>query len=229
MNSTVISTSNIRPDHQQMSKLIMAVAAVWFISAFVLAFSGMLDFQRGGRPLGILLAIVVPVIIYLLAYFSLPVFREWVLSLDMRPLILLHSMRTVGLGFIFLHFNDLLPALFAYPAGLGDAMAAIGALLLGISLFVNPESVSRSRIFMWNSFGVLDFIIAVSLGVLTRSGDILHLSGHPSSDIMTNFPLALIPGFAVPFLLITHLMIYAQLNSKHSEEVIKFNGSQTVN
>ena len=32
-----------------------------------------------------------------------------------------------------------------------------------------------------------------------------------SNDIMATFPLVLIPGFAVPMYVITHLIIYAQL------------------
>jgi hypothetical protein len=53
--------------------------------------------------------------------------------------------------------------------------------------------------------------VAVSMGVMTRSGEVLHSSGRVSSDIMGTFPLALIPGFAVPFYVITHLIIYARL------------------
>ena len=63
-------------------------------------------------------------------------------------------------------------------------------------------------------FGLLDFIIAVSMGMATRTNEWLYFANQASSDIMGQFPLVLIPGFAVPFYIITHLIIYAQLNHR---------------
>jgi len=132
----------------------------------------------------------------------------------MRQLILLHSWRMVGIGFVFLYFYDRLPALFALPAGLGDAMAAMGALFIGIALYEHTATVSPKRVYLWNMFGLIDFVVAVSMGVMTRTGEVLSFSGQVSSDIMGSFPLALIPGFAVPFYVITHLIIFAQLKRR---------------
>jgi hypothetical protein len=155
-----------------------------------------------------------PVAMYLLAYSTISSFKDWVLSLDMRHLILLHSLRMVGMGFVFLYFQDLLPALFAFPAGIGDAMAAVGALFLGIAIYEGGKAVSNRRIFQWNTFGLIDFVIAVSMGVLTRTGEVLHIEGQAGSDIMSLFPLGVVPGFFVPFYIITHLIIYAQLRQR---------------
>ena len=153
-------------------------------------------------------------IVFLLAWRNSPDFRATVLAIDTGTLVILHSWRMVGMGFVFLYFYDRLPALFALTAGLGDAMTAMAALFIGIALYQGGALVSRQRIRLWNSFGLIDFVAAVSLGVLTRSGEALHTAGQVSSDIMGTFPLALIPGFAVPFYLITHLIIYAQLRRR---------------
>lgn len=186
----------------------------WFLTVAAMAFTGLFDAAPGERPWLIVLAILLPISLFGLAYLGIDRFKGWVLALDMRHLILLHSWRMIGMGFVFLYFQDRLPALFALPAGLGDAMAAIGALVLGIAMYERPAKVSRRRIFAWNTFGLLDFVLAVSLGVLTRSGEVLQFSGHVGSEIMGMFPLALIPAFAVPLFVITHLIIYAQLQHR---------------
>ena len=176
-----------------------------------MALTNSFDAAVGERPLLILFAVIAPVVIFSLSYLGITAFRQWVLALDMRHLILLHSWRMIGMGFVFLYFHDRLPALFALPAGLGDAMAAAGAIFLGIAMYEPAVTVTRQRILAWNTFGLIDFVIAVSLGVMTRTGEVLHISGSAGSEIMGTFPLALIPAFGVPFYVITHLVIYAQL------------------
>ena len=214
-----MSTLFFEPENEQgispaVGRTVLLICIGWFVAVLASALSGGFDAPSAERPLAILFAVTMPVIIYAIAYYSSKPFRDWVLSLDMRRLILLHSWRMVGIGFVLLYFYDRLPAFFALPAGLGDAMAAMGAVFVAIALYERAVTVTPKRIILWNAFGLIDFVVAVSLGVMTRTGEALHTSGQVSSDIMSTFPLALIPGFAVPFYVITHLMIYAQLKRR---------------
>lgn len=214
MNAVIIESGNKQKVSPVMTRVVLFICLSWFVAVLATALTGGFDAPAGERPLGILFAVLMPVLVFAVAYSGSELFKQWVLSLDMRQLILLHSWRMVGMGFVFLYFQNQLPALFALPAGLGDAVAAMGALFLGIALFQRAAAVSRKRIFLWNTFGLIDFVIAVSMGVLTRVDEVLYFSGQPGSEIMGAFPLALIPGFAVPFYVITHLIIYAQLRGK---------------
>ncbi len=214
MNAIIFDSDNRQKNFALITKAVLLIFLSWFVTIVVAVLSGSFDAAVGERPVFMLMAVLMPVAVFGIAYKNVNSFKAWVLALDMRKLILLHSWRMVGTGFVFLYFQDRLPALFALPAGLGDAVAAIGALFLGIALYENVAAVTARRIFLWNTFGLIDFVIAVSMGVLTRAGDVLHISGQASSDIMGTFPLGLIPGFAVPFYVITHLIIYAQLKSK---------------
>ncbi len=192
-------------------RVVLLAGLGWFLAVAAMALAGLFDAAPGERPWLILAAVVLPIVAFSASYRGIGTFRSWVLALDARHLILLHSWRMIGMGFVFLYFHDRLPALFALPAGLGDAMAAVGAVYLGIAMYEKAETVTRRRILTWNAFGLLDFVVAVSLGVLTRSGEALHFNGQVGSEIMGTFPLALIPAFAVPFLVITHLIVYVQL------------------
>jgi hypothetical protein len=79
----------------------------------------------------------------------------------------------------------------------------------------NQTVVSRRHILAWNSFGVLDFIIALSLGVMTRTEGPLQVSQAVSSDILVSFPFVIIPGYLVQLLLISHIIIYLQCMRRH--------------
>ena len=167
----------------------------------------------GEPPLNLLLSGLATLSLFALAYRTLPAFRAYVLGLDMRLLILLHSWRTLGLGFVMLYMVGQLPMLFAFLAGFGDALAAVGAILLGYLLFTSPSGVSVKLISRWNTFGLVDFIIAVSVGVLTQTNGLLASNTGVDSDLMTAFPFVIIPAFLVQVFTLTHIIIYLQLKN----------------
>ena len=196
------------PQPNHVATLIVVLA--WFAGVFILASNNIFNAPVGQPPINILLSLVIPVIAFSITYSASKRFKNYVLSIDMRHLILLHSWRMLGFGFVFLYFYDILPALFAVPAGIGDAMAATFAVLLAIAMYQN-KTISKKWIYRWNTFGLLDFIIAVSVGIISRTGNIGQLEGHVASDAMGVLPLVMIPTFIVPFYILTHIIIFMQL------------------
>ncbi len=178
----------------------------WVIGTVVLAASGALAANDLLMPV----LIFIPVAGFALAWRTNPTFRSIVLSLDTGMLVILHSWRMLGLGFLFLYAYDVLPGLFAWLAGLGDAMAAAGATLIGIKLLRGSE-VSKQALLRWNSFGLLDFLIAVTVGTALRSD---LLGSGITTDQLAFLPLSLVPTLVVPFYMITHLIIFLQLRVK---------------
>ena len=154
--------------------------------------------------------IVLPVAVFALAWKSSTDFRSWMTGIDTGLLVILHSWRMVGLGFLFLYAHDVLPGLFAWLAGVGDMLAAFGALLIGSAL-LRGRPVPRSTLLAWNSFGLLDFVIAVSVGTALRSS---YFGGAVSTDAMAQLPLSLVPTVIVPLYVITHLVIFLQLRER---------------
>lgn len=133
---------------------------------------------------------------------------------------MLHSWRTLGVGFILLYYVSELPALFSFLAGFGDALVAIGAVFLAYAMFTNKNGVSKKTVWRWNTFGLLDFVVAISIGVLTRTDAILFQTNGVSSDLMAQFPFVLVPAFLVQIFTLTHIIIYLQLKNKYQNQNI---------
>lgn len=210
-----ISTNSITRVQDNRHFSIGIVLFGWLTIITVLGTNGIFVSGPGEAPLAILISFAVTFILFSVAYLNLPAFREYVLELDMRFLIMLHSWRMLGLGFIMLHLFDQLPALFAYLAGLGDALTAFVAVFLAYAMFSNKAGVSRNWIWRWNTFGLVDFIVAVSVGILTRADALLVPANGVNSDLMTTFPFVIIPAFLVQVFALTHIIIYLQLKNNH--------------
>ena len=67
---------------------------------------------------------------------------------------------------------------------------------------------------MWNIFGVVDLVNAIALGALSAPGPLNAFVGPPTSAIMTSLPWLMIPGFLVPILFFTHVVIFYRLLAK---------------
>ena len=181
----------------------------WITGTVVLSASGALAEYELLMPVMILL----PVAVFALALHRSPALQATALSLDTGVLVILHSWRVLGLGFLLLYTHDILPGLFAWLAGAGDTLAALGATVIGIKL-LRGDAVSARTLKAWNSFGLLDFVIAVSAGTALRS---TWLGGGINTDAMASLPLSLIPTLIVPAYVITHLIISLQL--RHKQQV----------
>jgi hypothetical protein len=138
-----------------------------------------------------------------------PSFREFVLSLDLRFIVTMQAWRWAGLGFLDLYAYKVLPAVFALPAGLGDMAIGVTAPWIILGLMRQPGFVARRPFIRWNVLGILDLLIAISIGTLGT----LFATGAPgeiSTAPMATLPLLLIPVFLVPFFLILHITALMQ-------------------
>lgn len=197
--------------------MIYAVLSIWFAVALVATLSGGFAFAAGHLPLGFVVGILVPVVGFALFYAASAGFRRAVMKFDLRLVVMLHAFRVLGLVFITLWAVGKLPALFAWPAGLGDVAAGLAAPF--VALYVLPRLEERRRSFIaWNVFGIADLVIAVTLGVLHAPGPLGLLSGGVQTGVMSVFPMALIPGFLVPLYILLHLVALARV-AKSSEAV----------
>jgi len=183
-------------------KLTAGLIAAWFVTAAASSALNLLKGAPGQPPIPILIAVLTPVVAFSIWYGGSKPFREWVLSLNPRTLTLIHAERIGGLVFLAMYTYELLPGMFALPAGWGDIAIGVTAYLAATRLIRNH----RRAFIAWQLLGVLDLVVALSMAAIAS---LLHPQGITTAP-MTELPLSLIPAFGVPLFLILHIICIAQ-------------------
>lgn len=191
------------------TSLVGAVLALWFVLVFFLGEQGVFVQPQEAPPIPILLGVSVPLLVFLAAYLRSEAFRQLVLTADLRVLTAIQAWRAGGLSFLALYAHDVLPGLFAWPAGLGDIFIGLTAPWAMLALIRQPD-FRASRLFLaWNLLGILDLVVAVGTGVLS-TGFVAGLAGAITTAPMAQLPLILIPAYFVPLFIMLHLAALLQ-------------------
>lgn len=114
------------------------------------------------------------------------------------PILLLHSMR--HLGMMFLTPGATYPGLsmhFAYPAAFGDLVAATLAFT-AIPFVIRGSSFAKLVVWIFNVFGTIDLFLAITLATMFNAQILMG-------------PSYWIPAFWVPALLVTHYITFLLL------------------
>jgi hypothetical protein len=205
----------------RMRSLVAAVLAAWLALAFWFGERGIFATPPGTPPFRLLLAVLLPIALFLIAFWTWRACQDFVLAADLRLLTGTQAWRCAGFGFLGFYVQGLLPGYFAWPAALGDMAVALTAPWLVIALF-RQSSFAASKIFIaWNIFGILDFVVAVGMGAMVPLlfPDLFRTVTPQMATTapMTHLPLVLIPTFAVPMFTIFHLV--ALFQARHGESV----------
>ena len=182
--------------------VVLALAA-WLVLVVALGAAGAFVGRPGAPPIAIGIGLGAPLLLFFAWLQLSSSFRDFVLSLDLRLIVGMQAWRWAGLGFLFLYAYKVLPAIFALPAGVGDMAVGFAApwMILGL---VRQRDFAAGRAFIrWNLLGILDLIVAVSIGVSSA----MLSAGAPggmSTAAMATMPLLLVPAFLVPFFLMLH-------------------------
>jgi hypothetical protein len=179
------------------------LAAVWW-----LAVDGAFR-PRPGVP-SLPIAIFLPVVIGL----PLLLRSERVGSLlDATPpswLVGLQLYRIFGVIFLVAWSRGGISGTFALPAGTGDVL--VGVLALPVAYLLHTGAPAARPIAMaWNILGLVDFAIAIGIGILSAPGPLqVIIPDRPNSQLGT-FPTVMIPAFAVPSSILLHVLSLRQL------------------
>ena len=185
--------------------------AGWFFVALWLGVTGKLN-QQGGPPIGIGLAIVLPLVLFAAdRRFGSPLFGA-LARLELPALIAAQTFRIVGVVFLVAWRGGTLPGGFALPAGIGDVAIGLAAPFVAAAVARRPPRLATARI--WNFLGIADLVIAVTSGVLHGRSPIGLLAGGVPTDTLARYPLSLIPTFFVPLALMLHLTIARKLAAR---------------
>jgi hypothetical protein len=185
------------------AKLSAGLLAAWLV--FTLSASALHLFVNAPNtpPIAFGLAVLMPIVVFVISFASSPGFRQFVLSLSPRALTLVQSVRVAGIVFLALATYKILPAYFALSAGWGDIIVGATAPFAAIWL-ANPAH--RKGFIFWQLLGITDLVNALTLAALSGVIDPHGIS----TAAMTVLPMSYIPTFAVPVFLILHFISIAQ-------------------
>jgi hypothetical protein len=201
--------SELNENHPGVRSVVIVALAVWLGLVSFLGFQGAFVGSADSPPLPIFLGLAIPLAVFFAAYFGWSAFRAFVLSADLRLVSAVQAWRWGGLGFLSLYAHGVLPGLFAFPAGLGDMAIGITAPWMVLGLIRQPSFAASRRYRIWNILGIVDFVVAVSMGTLC-SGFIHGLTLKVTTSAMAQLPLVLIPAYMVPFFIMLHFTALAQ-------------------
>ena len=133
--------------------------------------------------------------------YVLPQLSRWRPRAVLIPILLLHSLRHLGLMFLTRGATyPGLPPQLAYPAALGDLLTAALAFI-ALILVLRNSIRARAMVWVFNIVGTIDLLDAITLATVYDAAPFMG-------------PAYWIPAFWVPSLLVTHYIVFVIL-AKH--------------
>jgi hypothetical protein len=132
-----------------------------------------------------------------------PSFRQAALSIPQERLIGIQSVRVGGFVFLTLLDMGLLPSQFALPAGYGDLFIGLTAPFV-VYAVSKHKTQARQLAIAWNLLGLADFAVALVTGFTFIGPYVRQLARTRHSIAYLDYVL-MIPGFAVPILVLMHI------------------------
>jgi hypothetical protein len=201
----ILATVRAFPLERHASQWLTAVLTGWLL------FTALASVPRLGPFPGALFGILLPVIAVAGLIVFLPAVRTIVMQANVPLLVALHTTRIAGGLFIPLHAAGRLSDPFASIAGWGDLLAATLAVPTAIIAW-RARPGWEKWVFGWNVIGFLDFISAVTLGVLSQPGSPLRMfSDAPGTALLGELPWRFIPSYFVPLYLMIHIALFVRL------------------
>ena len=127
--------------------------------------------------------------------------RSWLIALQLY--------RIFGIWAVAAGLRGAMPGILSWPAGFGDLLTGLFALPAAIAVASGTAEGRRAAI-IWNIFGLADFAVAVTLGLITFPGR-FQLIIPEVSAVAGIYPDVLTPAFVVPSSILLHALSLRQL------------------
>ena len=181
----------------------------WFLATLL---PTVLGSYRGvsSRTPTIQYGLLIPIVVGVVLFWKWPALKRVVRLVPQEWMVGIQAYRALGLIFLLLYAGGYLPGAFALPAGIGDVIVGLSAPIAGIA-FARGSRGSAAMVRAWNLFGIADLMVAVGTGFLTAPSRFQMLAFDRPNELISAFPLALIPVFLVPLSVLLHLASLAKL------------------
>jgi hypothetical protein len=197
-------------DRRRVIRISTAVLLGWFGIAFALGF---LEVYRvvSDRIPTLPFGILVPIIIGGLVIVRSSTMARVLDAVPQHWLIGVQLYRALGAIFLILYGAGKMPGLFAWPAGLGDVLVGVLAPVVAVAYARGPEK-NGDLVSAWNIFGMVDLIVAVATGFSTSPSPFQLFAFDQPNELVSMFPLVLIPTYLVPVSVLLHIASLTKLH-----------------
>ncbi len=185
------------------------VLIVWYGMVLTLSW---LEFFHGAadRIPTIQIGVFVPIVVGTFALWRSQTLSRIIDAVPQSWLVGVQVYRALGVIFLALLGLGRLPGEFALPAGLGDVLVGVLAPVAALAYARGAAGAAR-LVMAWNVLGILDLVVAVGTGFLTSPSPFQQLSLDAPNELISAFPLVMVPVFAVPVSILLHLMSLMKL------------------
>ena len=216
-----LESTALTPEQRRTTWLaVMIPYTLWFAVAWSAAINGALRTGVSAfpaLPLAIFLPVIVGTPLLLLS-------KRMGQVLDAMPaswLVALQLYRIFGGWALAAWLRGALPGLFALPAGMGDVLTGLFAVPAAIAVATGTPQGRRAAI-IWNIFGLADFAVALTLGIITAPGRLqLIVPTVLNSAGAGIYPDVLTPAFVVPSSILLHALSLRQLRRRSRAEAAR--------
>lgn len=187
-----------------------AYMLVWVALALAISYTNILvpRTEQWFPLLGVL--ILGATVLGLLLVFKSPSVIAAIKAIPIGWLAAVQVYRTIGIVFLLLQADRLLPAYFASSTGWGDIFVGVTAPIVGYLLW---KDLQRYRYvgLLWCVIGVFDLLMVLYKAINSAPGPMQTTAFDLPTVIIGYFPLSLIPLLVVPISLILHGMLMVRL------------------
>jgi hypothetical protein len=210
------------PQHEQTStfRTVALVLLGWFAVAVGLALLGVYADDAERYPT-IQYGIMVPILIGSVLIWRSQAVSRLIDAIPQRWLVGIQTYRALGAIFLVLYASGKAPGLFALPAGIGDVLVGVLAPIVAIA-YARRRSDSAGLLVAWNLLGIADLVVAVGTGFATGRSPLQLAAFDAPNDLISIFPLVLIPTYLVPLWILLHIASLTKLRRavSHSSDPV---------
>jgi hypothetical protein len=188
-------------------RVVGGVLAAWLLVALALTLSPTLRETASALP-RLQPALTLLAVTGLAGLIFVPAFRHAFDRVPLEELLSFFYWRAVfGMSLMAFYTGQLLPAAFALPAAIGDAVVTCVMVLL-LSVAEARGAIPRRPLLVWNTLGLLDLVNAMVL-----LATVLRPWALQRGLVVGNYALS---AFVVPVFIGIHLHLYARLYRERS-------------
>jgi len=215
-----LESTDLTSDQRRTTWLaVMIPYTLWMSVAWSGAINGV--FRTGTRLPALPLAIFVPVIIGAPLLLLSKRVGEVLDAMPVSWLVALQLYRVFGSWALAAGLRGALPGEFGLPAGIGDTLTGVFAVPAAIAVATGSARGRRAAI-AWNIFGLADFAVAITLGLITTPGRFqLIVTDVPSIVGAGTYPNVLTPALVVPSSILLHALSLRQLRRRSQAEAAR--------